>query len=163
MDETSCDCIKAALEKHSDMLRRICYLYLKNPADVDDVFQETFLALLQHGQSFESPEHEKAWLIRVAINKCKDVMKCFWYRKTEPIDGIELVFETRAENELMQLVLELPSKYKDVIYLFYYEEYAVPEIASMLGRKENTIYSQLYRARGILKEKIGSKDYEYVF
>lgn len=156
--------IANALEKYSNMVRRICFLYLKNSDDVDDVFQEVFLALLKNNTKFETSEHEKAWLIRVTINKCKDLLKSFWHRNIDSFDDTqEIIFETKAENELMHVILTLPKKYKDVIYLFYYEDYTVPEIANLLHEKENTIYSQLHRARNLIKEKLGGTEYEYYY
>lgn len=154
--------ITKALESYSNMVRRICYLYLKNNSDADDVFQEVFLALFRAPVQFESSEHEKAWIIRVTINKCKDYLKNFWYRNTDPLEHAkEQVFETEKENELMHVISSLPKKYKDVIYLFYYEDYTVPEISAMLKEKESTIYSQLHRARKLLKEKLGGTENEF--
>lgn len=156
--------ITSALEKYSDMVRRICFMYLKNRDDVDDIFQEVFLSLLKNNTKFETSEHEKAWLIRVTINKCKDFLKSFWHRNIDSFDETqELVFETKAENDLMHIILTLPKKYKDVIYLFYYEDFTVPEIANLLHEKENTIYSQLHRARNLIKEKLGGTENEYYY
>lgn len=157
------DNISAALTQYSDLVRRICFIYLHNSADVDDVFQEVFLKLLQNNSRFESAEHEKAWLIRVTINKCKDILKSFWRKKMVPIEGIELPFEDQTENELLQVVLSLPDKYKDVIYLFYYEEYTVPEMAQLLNKKENTIYSHLHRGRELIKQRLGGREHDFTF
>lgn len=148
------DKITETLEKYSDMVRRICFLYLKNNADVDDIFQEVFLKLLQRKTPFDSDEHEKAWLIRVTINKCKDVFKSFWHRNIDPIENTEIIFEEKTDKELMQIVLTLPKKYKDVIYLYYYEGYSVPEMSRLLDKKENTIYSHLHRAKELIKERL---------
>ncbi|MFT8315982.1 MAG: sigma-70 family RNA polymerase sigma factor [Clostridium sp.] len=157
--------IEVALKKYSDMVYRICFLYLHNSTEVDDVFQEVFLKLLQNKAktTFESDEHEKAWIIRVTINKCKDVLKSFWKKNIDSIENMELPFEDKAENDLMQVVLTLPEKYKNVIYLYYYEDYTVPEIAKMLKKNENTIYSNLRRAKALIKKKLGGKEYDYSF
>jgi RNA polymerase sigma-70 factor (ECF subfamily) len=157
------DMIKHSLEKYADMVRKISFLYLRNRDDVDDVFQEVFLKFLQNKVPFKNDQHEKAWLIRVTINKCKDLCKSFWRKNIDIIDGHEIAFEDQAESELMQAVLALPTKYKDVIYLFYYEGYTVVEIAKMLEQKENTIYSNLHRARKLLKQKLGDDANEYTF
>jgi RNA polymerase sigma-70 factor (ECF subfamily) len=150
------DRIVKAIDKHADMVRRICYMYLKNQFDVEDIFQEVFLQLYRYELSFDSDEHEKAWLIRVSINKCKDLHKNFFRSKVCSLDDNmnEITFEDATENEVMQEILTLPKKFKDVIYLFYIEVYSVPEISKILGTKENTIYSHLHRARHILKEKL---------
>lgn len=149
------DVITEAIENYSDMIRRICFMYLKNNADVEDVFQEVFLKLLQCREKFQSEEHKKAWICRVTINKCKDLCKSFFRKHVCSIEDMELSFEDPKENEVMSAVLSLPPKYKDVIYLFYYEDYTVPEMAKLLGEKESTIYSKLCRARKLLKQKLG--------
>lgn len=111
--------ITLKLNKYSDLVYRICYIYLRNKTDVEDVF----LKLLQNSKPFESVDHEKAWLIRVTINMCKDMLKSFWKRKVKFIEDIELTSEGGGESELLQVILSLPPKYKDAIYLYYYEDY----------------------------------------
>jgi RNA polymerase sigma factor (sigma-70 family) len=143
-----------AIDKYADMVRRVCYMHLKNQDDVEDIFQDVFLKLYRYEKSFDSDEHEKAWLLRVSINKCNDLHKSFFRSRVCPLDDIEIPFEDAAENELLHEVLALPPKYRDVIYLFYYEGYTVPEISKILGIKENTIYSHLHRARQLLKAKL---------
>lgn len=148
------DRVVKALDKYADMVRRICFMYLKNQFDVEDIFQDVFLKLYRYETRFESDEHEKAWLIRVTINKCKDLHKSFFRSRVCPLDEIELTFEDKTENDVMQEILALPQKFKDVIYLYYYEGYSVPEISKILSTKENTIYSHLHRAKIMLKEKL---------
>ena len=125
------DDITLKLNEYSDMVYRLCYIYLHNTADVEDVFQEVFLKLLQNKKPFESTEHEKSWLIRVTINKCKDMLKSFWKKRVDFVEDIEPLNDNKDENELLQIILSLSSKYKDVIYLYYYEEYTVPQIAKI--------------------------------
>jgi RNA polymerase sigma factor (sigma-70 family) len=153
------DYIVRALDKYADTVRRICFMYLKNHDDVEDIFQDVFLQLHRYDKGFESDEHEKAWLIRVAINKCKDLHKSFFKSRVSSLNDMEIPYEDKAENDVMQEILALPQKFKDVIYLFYYEGYSVPEISKILGKKENTIYSQMHRARLMLKEKLEGKTY----
>ena len=156
------DTIKTALETYSDMVYRICFLYLNNRTDFDDVFQEVFLKLLKRNTPFESREHEKAWLIRVTINLCKDISKSFWRKKIDLVEEITFPsFESESDGELLQVVLSLPQKYKDVLYLYYYEEYTVPQMAKILKTNENTLYSQLHRAKELLKQKLEGKAYEF--
>ena len=157
------DPILLAFHNHADMVRRICFLYLHDSTDADDVFQEVFLKLLQNTTPFTSAEHEKAWLIRVTINKCKDTLKSFWRKNTQLTSSAELPLMDPDENELLQIVLSLPQKYKDVIYLYYYEEYTVPQMAKLLKQKENTIYSNLHRAKKLMKQKLEGKEHEYSF
>ena len=155
-----CEAVIEALNKHADMVRSICFLHLRNYSDVEDVFQDVFLKLLQSKTVFNDEEHTKAWLCKVAINQCKDVCKSFSRKNVCSIEGMELPFEDQKENGIMSAVLSLPQKYKDVIYLYYYEEYTVPQMAKLLNKKENSIYSNLFRARELLKRKLGGSDYE---
>ncbi|MDR0220728.1 MAG: sigma-70 family RNA polymerase sigma factor [Lachnospiraceae bacterium] len=147
-----------AVEKYADTVRRICFIHLKNPADVEDVFQDVFLKYLLHGGTFENDDHERAWLIRVAINSCKDLLKSFFQRKVVPLEEAGEPSYIADENRgVLEAVLKLPDKYKDVIYLFYYEGYTAVEIAKILGKNENTIYTWLSRAKANLKEALGGE------
>lgn len=151
--------LSMAMDAYADMVRRICFLHLKNRYDTEDVFQNVYLKYLLSDKSFASGEHEKAWFARVAINACTDHLRYASRRKWVPLDVIEeesgVVDETASE--VLQAVLSLPEKYKNVIYLHYYEDYSAVEIARVLGKKENTVYSWLSRARELLKEKLGGE------
>ena len=108
MDKTEQDRnerIVGAIEKYADMVRRICYVHLKNSSDVEDIFQDVFLQLIRYEMRFDSDAHEKAWLIRVTINKCKDLHKSFFRSRVCPLDDTELTFEDETENEVMQEIL----------------------------------------------------------
>ncbi|PWM46605.1 MAG: RNA polymerase subunit sigma-24 [Clostridiales bacterium] len=141
---------------YSDTVRRICFMYLKNKQDTEDIFQTVFLKYLLYPGEFESIEHEKAWFIRVTINACKDLLKSFFHSRTVSIDVLsEEVAAVNDDNrELLQLVLNLPKKYKDVVYLFYYEGYTAPQISKILGKNENTVYTTLSRAKAMLKTEL---------
>lgn len=154
--------IKAALEEYADMIRRICFLYLKNYHDVEDVFQDVFLKYALRDEPFESHSHEKAWLIRVATNSCKDMLKSFFRRKVTSIEDltIEPSYVSEESKDVLHAVIQLPEKYRIVIYMFYYEGYSAVEIAKMLGKKENTIYTWLSRARTQLKSSLGGDSLE---
>ena len=146
--------IVEAIEKYADMVRRVAFMYMKNADDVEDIFQDVFLRLFRYEKSFDSDTHEKAWLLRVTINKCKDLHRSFFRSRVCSLDDLEITFEDEHESEVLQEILSLPRKYKDVVYLFYYEGYSVPEISRLLNVKENTVYSHLHRARQMLKEKL---------
>ena len=152
------DVVVEAVEKYSDLVRRICFMYLKSRTDVEDIFQLVFLKLLQHKGDFESEEHKKAWLCRVTINQCKDFNNSYFRRNVRSIEDMEIPIEDKVEAGVIREVLSLPQKYRDAIYLFYYEDYTVPEIAKILGKNENTVYSHLHRAKAILKEKLRGFD-----
>lgn len=147
------DFVIKVIEKYSDMLIRVSFSYLKNMSDAEDVTQEVFLKLIKNPPSFESEVHEKAWLIRVAINLCKNRLRTPWFRKTLPLCETTYDFTTK-ENEVISAVLELKVKYRSIILLFYFEGYSIAEIAGILGQKESTIGSQLHRARKLLKSKL---------
>lgn len=151
------DVVTDAVEKYSDMVRRICFMHLKNRADVEDIFQEVFLKYLLHGK-FDSEEHEKAWLSRVAINQCNDFHKSFFRKHVCSINDLEIPMEDKTQVEVVREVLSLPSDYRNVIYLYYYEGYTAREIAEILKKKENTVHSALHRARAILKERLRGID-----
>lgn len=151
-----------ALNAHGDSIRRVCFLHLKNNADVEDVFQEVFLKYILYEQTFESDAHERAWLLRVAINHCKDLLKSFFRKRVSSLDDVDIsAFSVRDEDKsTLDAVLRLPDKYRDVIYLHYYEGYSAVEIAKMLGKRENTIYTWLARARAKLKETLGGGSFD---
>ena len=154
--------VNQAIEQYADLVRRICFLHLKNEHDTEDIFQNVFLKYVLFRGTFESPEHEKAWFTRVTINACKDLLKSFYRNRVISIDSIseeEFSF-TPEQSTILQAVLALPPKYKDVIYLFYFEGYTAVEIAQILKKRENTIYSLLSRGRGILKTQLGGEDFE---
>lgn len=154
--------INRVIEQYSNMVRRLCMIHLKNYADTEDIFQTVFLKYALSSVIFESEEHEKAWFLRVTINACKDLLKSFFRNRTVPLD--ELI-EQPAEmppdyQEVLEAVLALPSKYKDAVYLHYYEGYTAPEISRILGKNVNTVYTLLNRSRQLLREKLGGDEYE---
>lgn len=152
--------VNLALDNYADMVQRICFCHLKNEADTEDIFQEVFLKYMTYKGEFSSREHEKAWMIRVTINACKDVLKKFFRKNVVSIDTIPETYKEEADySDIRQAVLELPEKYRDVIYLHYYEQYSAPEIARILGAKENTVYSILSRGRDMLKTRLGGDGY----
>lgn len=138
------------------MVRRICLCHLKNRADTEDVFQTVFLKYLLYEGDFQDAGHEKAWLIRVTVNACKDQLRSLFRRRTVSLEELEgkAVFLPR-QCRVLDAVLALPEKYRDVIYLHYYEGYSAAEIGGLLGKKENTVYSLLSRGRTMLKERLG--------
>ncbi len=145
-----------AIDRYGDMIRRICMVHLKNYADTEDIFQTVFLKYVLSSVVFESEEHEKAWLIRVTLNACRDLIKSFFRSRTVPLQEALTVEQDIPEDdrEILKAVLTLPPKYKDVVYLYYYEEYSAKEISHILKKNVNTVYTLLSRARGLLKEKL---------
>ena len=149
--------VNRAVEQYADTVRRLCMVHLKNYHDTEDIFQTVFLKYALSSAVFETEEHEKAWLIRVTINACKDLLKSFFRTRTVPLEElIDYTEELTPDNGLvLEAVLSLPVKYRDVVYLYYYEEYSAVEISRILGKKVNTIYTLLTRSKRLLKEKLG--------
>jgi len=152
------DPVAVAIEKYADMVRRICFLYLRNSSDVEDVFQEVFLKFFLYVPQFENEQHEKAWLCKVTFNKCKDLNRSLWRHKVVSLENLEIPYENQEQGDLIRAVLQLPSKYKEVIYLHYYEGWTIPEIAGIMQKNVNTVYTNLRRAREKLKAKVGEID-----
>jgi len=139
--------------RHVDTVYRVCFMFMKNGPDTEDMVQNTFIRLMRDNTVFQSIEHEKAWLIRTATNLCKDYLKHWWQKRRAGMDEAEKLesepaFE--ADNNL-EMVLNLPPKYKTAVYLYYYEGYKTAEIAKMLGKNESTIRGWLYKSRQLLK------------
>ena len=137
-------------DRQADTIYRVCRMYMKNHQDAADMLHNTFLALLKKQKTFESEEHEKAWLIKVAVNTCKNELK-HWSRKTEDIDEMELPTGDK-EDSIMSLVLQLPDELKIPVYLHYYEGYRSEEIGEMLGISASAVRTRLQKARERLKE-----------
>lgn len=152
---------KAKINQYGDMIRKICFLHLKNEADCQDVFQNVFLKYATYESPFESAEHEKAWLIRVTVNECKNTFKSI-FKKTVDIEQVRNLQseENIGSSDLITAVLMLPEKYKLAIYLHYYEGYTANQISQILKRKVNSIYSDLKRGRELLKKQLGDDFYE---
>lgn len=136
-------------------------IHLKNYADTEDIFQTVFLKYALRTDEFESDEHERAWFIRVTINACKDLLRSFFRSRTVSLDQLleQPAALTPDHREVLEAVLSLPQKYKDVVYLYYYEDYTAPQIADLLGKNANTIYTLLTRSRQLLKDKLGGDTY----
>lgn len=155
--------VNRAMERHADTVRRLCMVHLKNRADTEDIFQTVFLKYLLSTVDFESEEHERAWMIRVTLNACKDLVRSVFRRRVvsvgEALD--QLAEPLPPENrEVLQAVLSLPQKYRDVVYLHYYEDYTAPQIARVLGKNVNTVYTLLNRSRQLLREALGGDEDE---
>ena len=141
------------VETYSDLILRLSYTYLKSTEDAQDICQSVFLKLLQPPRSFGSPEHERAWIIRAAVNLCKDHLKSRWRRSTVGLEAAgEVPAPAAEEGSLLSAVELLPPKYRAVIYLYYYEAYNAREIGDLLGEKPATISTRLDRGRRRLRD-----------
>ena len=135
---------------------RVCYSFMKNPHETEDMVQETFLRLITSGKTFENPRHERAWLIVTASNACKDLLKRPW-RREDVLQEYEAASSmiVEPENPVLDAILSLPKDYKTVVYMFYYEGYSTEEIARHLRCAEGTVRSRLTRARKQLQKLLG--------
>ena len=141
-----------AARTYGDTIYRVALHALKNPADAEDVMQETLLKLYLERKPFRSPEHERYWVVRVAVNESKKLLRSPWRRRTGPLEEAgEPVFDTPQQSELYQHVMGLPPKYRAAVYLYYYEDCSVQEIAAAMGANPSTVQTWLMRARGKLK------------
>lgn len=140
--------------RNADRVYRLCYLYLKNPVEAEDAAQSVFLKLIRSKTVFNGYDHEKAWLTVTTRNHCKDMLKSWWKTRRVALDDLpEVTAWGGAEpaEDVLTRLFSLPEKYKTVLYLYYFEEYSVQEIAIMLGQKESTIQTRLFRGRKRLK------------
>ena len=144
------------MDRYRDNLFAVAFNVCKNAADADDVVQDTFVQYHTQNRQFESEQHIKAWLIRVAINRSINVTRSLWRRSSLPLEDYmeSLPFEAPEDSTLFAQVMALPEKYRVVIHLFYYEDYPVKDIASILKVSENNVKVRLSRGRALLKKAL---------
>lgn len=150
-----------AMKAYGNVILRMSYSYLHNLTDAEDILQDTLLSLMKANPAFSDPNHEKAWLLRVAINLCKNRLKSSWFKRVEILEDYPDDTMSANESILLDIVNKLPVKYREVIHLFYYEGYSTAEIAGLLQKNESTVRSLLHRAREKLKEDLkGEYDFD---
>lgn len=147
----------AALAEHAlctygQSILRLAYSYLRNQSDAEDILQETLLRLLRSAPEFETQEHEKAWLLHVAANLSKNRLRYNRLRRADPLEETLIAQERPDLAFVWEAVSALPVRWREVLHLFYQEEYSTAQIAQILSRKESTVRSDLHRARIRLKE-----------
>ena len=160
--------IEYYLEKYGDMVYRLAYINMKNRHETDDIYQDVFLKLLLKHNNFVNEEHLKSWLIRITINCCKDYWKSAWYKKRVSFEDISEEMlehmdkeEEKSSENVTDCVKRLPTKYKQVIHLYYYEQYSQKEIANILDISENTVATRMARGRKLLKKYLEREGREY--
>ena len=153
------EAVNRAIENYASTVKRICFIHLKNEADTEDICQTVFLKYAMNDKVFDSEAHEKAWIIRVTINACKDLLKSFFRKHTVSLDAYveQGGVVDAAHSEVLDAVLALPEKYRRVIYLHYYEGYPAADIAEILRINVNTVYTQLTRAKTLLRDELGGE------
>ena len=149
------------VDTYADLILRLSYTYLNHTQDAQDICQTVFLKLLEKAPAFQSPEHEKAWIIRTTANACKDLLKSHWRKTSVPLEAAAAVPAPQAEEgSLLAAVNLLPPQYRAVIYLYYYEGYSAKEIARLLGSNPATVSTRLRRGRARLKALLEQEGYE---
>ena len=139
--------------EYATTLLRVAYSQLNNRAEAEDTVQEVLLKYMEKAPVFQSEEHEKAWLLRVTVNHCKNHLASAWFRKRADLDeGIPAL--DNEELEVVSAVAALPAKYRAVVHLYYFEGYSTKEIAEILHSRPNTVSSRLSRARALLAKAL---------
>ncbi len=152
--------LEGYFRKYGLVCYRVAFTLVKNHADAEDIVQEVIIRLLVYQPEFASEEHEKAWMIRTAINLSKDLLKSKWNRATVGMDAVSETEKSYFQVPDMEIedtlwnILELPERYRNCLYLFYYEDYSIREIAKILEIPENTVKTNLRRGREALKQKL---------
>ena len=154
-----------AARSYGDMLYRVAFHAVGNRPDAEDVVQTALLRLYEHKGAFESDEHLKHWLLRVAVNESRKLLRAFWRRRVVALDEEwdAPAPENSRGRELLEAVMALEGKYRVAVYLYYYEGCSVKEAAAVMGARASTVQTWLARAREKLRTALGDeKEGEYV-
>ncbi len=151
--------INHTIEIYSDTIYKVALSYTKNKDTAEDILQDVLIKYMTDSTDFESEVHKKAWLIRVTINECNKFYRSIWNSRKITLEDI-YPFHEPDKHDVFYAVMELPTKYRLLIHLFYYEELSVTQIGTILNLNENTVRSRLHRGRKILKT-ILEVEYEY--
>lgn len=146
-----------AVHKFGGIVYKIAFIQCGTAHDAEDIFQEVFLALHKTNTDFNDDEHLKAWLIRVTLNKCRMLKRSAWFRKRTELSEAEAVSEngrTDKDEAVYNAVMRLNAKYREVVVLYYYEDYSCDEISKILETKSSTVRTRLARARALLKKDL---------
>lgn len=146
------DSIETIMHTYGNMLFRLCLITLGNASDAEDAVQETLFKYLQKSPKFENAEHEKAWLITVATNKCKDILR---FRRRHPIVDIDEINEftkDTSDSGILDALMTLPDKFRTVLVLYYVEEYKIEDIARIIGKTTSAVKMRLQKGRRLLRE-----------
>lgn len=148
--------LKMLIEKYRNNLYTAAFNVCKNAQDAEDVVQDTFLQYWSQKKEFETEQHIRAWLLRMAINKAKNKNNTFFRRNALPLEDYmeTLAFQSEESSELFEAVMKLPEKYRIVVHLFYYEDYSVKEIADILKITPGNVKVRLSRGRMSLRNTL---------
>lgn len=150
--------IEKIMDDYGNTLFRICLIMLGNSHDAEDAVQETLIKYLQKTPDFNDKEHEKAWLIKVASNKCKDMLRFRARHATIDIESICEFMQDSSDSGILEALMTLPEKFRIILVLYYVEQYKTDEIAKMIGKSSSAVKMRLQKGRRLLKE-IYRKEY----
>ncbi|WP_088227069.1 sigma-70 family RNA polymerase sigma factor [Desulfosporosinus sp. FKB] len=145
---------------YGDMVFKIAMVHLGNKDDAEEIMQEAFYKLLFKSPTFNNDGHEKAWLIKVTVNLCRDTLRSVWHKRVIKMEEIDNYYDDPADFNILKEIISLPMKYKSVIYLFYFEDYSIKQIAQILNSKESAIKMRLQRGRQLLKIELEGNENE---
>lgn len=145
--------LERMVDIYGNMLFRICFVILCNQHDAEDAVQETFIKYLTKSPTFRDVEHEKAWLITVATNHCKNKRRFNFMHKHMNISDLQLFSKNEENYGLLDLLMKLPDKHKIVLLLYYVEGYRVEEVATILSITESAVKKRLQRGRELIRER----------
>ena len=146
------ECIERIMDTYGNLLFRLCLFTLGNADDAEDVVQETLIKYMQYAPDFKDENHEKAWLITVASNKSKDLLRFRKRHLTTEIRDLTEYIPDNSNPEIIDALLSLPEKYRTVLILYYVEEFNVNEIAQIIDRSSSAVKMRLQKGRMLLKE-----------
>ena len=146
------DDIERVMHTYGNMLFRLCLITMGNASDAEDAVQETLLKYMQKRPTFKEAEHEKAWLITVATNKCKDMLRFRRRHQMVDIEEIKEFAKEASDSGILEALMTLPDKFRMVLILYYVEEYSIEEIAGMIGRTTSAVKMRLQKGRRLLEE-----------
>ncbi|MBQ5346542.1 MAG: sigma-70 family RNA polymerase sigma factor [Ruminococcus sp.] len=151
--------ITEVYDRQFERVYRVAMLYLKNTSDAEDAAQTVFLKYIEKNKRFRDEIHEKAWFITVTRNLCRDMLKASW-RKNASLSEIDEPAYEAEENSAFSVMMTLPAKYREVLYMYYYEGYTAREIASILKRSESTVQTQLFDGRKKLRQRLREEGFD---
>lgn len=148
-------------EKHAKSVYGVCLMYLKNKDDAEEAVSEAYIRLMENMSDFESDAHAKAYLMRTAVNICKNQLKSGWRKNTIQNEDVLLYMTSPSEERVMEEILSLPPKYRVIIYLHYYVGYSTKEIAGIINISQSAVLSRLSRGRDKLRDILEKGGFYY--
>jgi RNA polymerase sigma-70 factor (ECF subfamily) len=146
-------------DTYADTLFRIAMIHLGRREDAEEATQDTFIKFMEKAPAFNDAEHQKAWLIRVITNHCKSLLRKGWRKREVKLEAVEpIIMDDPEDQALIEMVLSLPVKYRSVVHLYYYEDYAVRDISKILEISESAVKMRLQRGRQLLKLELEGEE-----